>query len=322
MTPAAFAAAGIMDVLAGDPRWFPHPVRGFGLAARNLERVVRRFARGNANAEIVGGGLIVATLVVGGAAVTRGARGIALRFGPRYAEFADVLIAWTTLAARDLIAEVNAVLVLLDAGDLVAARARLGRIVGRDTAALDPSAIARALIETLAESLCDGVVAPLCALALAGPPGAIAFKAASTLDSMIGHIEAPYTNLGLVAAKLDDVLCFVPARIAALAIALCAPVAGGSAGVALRTLWIDGGKHPSPNAGRVEAAMAGALAVRLGGTLSYGGVPVARAMLGADHAAPTVGDVRRARTVVIAAAFMVFALLLAQLELVSRAPKR
>ncbi len=309
MTAATFIAAGALDALAGDPLWFPHPVRGMGWAAGGLDRLVRRYSRGFAPLEVVGGGFIVATLVIGSAALTSGMQRLAAARGPRYRAIVDIVLAWTALAARDLIVEVNRVLAALQSDELDAARSALGRIVGRDTGTLDRAAIARALIETLAESFCDGIVAPLCALALGGPPLALAFKAASTLDSMIGHIEPPHTHVGFVAAKLDDALCYVPARIAAVAIAVCAPLAGGSTPNALRTAWRDGGKHPSPNAGRVEAAMAGALAVRLGGPLSYDGVPVTRALLGAANALPAEDDVRRARTVVVAASVLVFAVL-------------
>jgi adenosylcobinamide-phosphate synthase len=231
----------------------------------------------------------------------------------------DVLFAWTTLAVRDLIVEVDSVLRALRCDDLDAARARLGRIVGRDTAELDRSAIARALIETLAESFCDGIVAPVCALALGGPPAAMAFKAASTLDSMIGHIEAPHTHVGFAAAKLDDALCYVPARIAAVAIAVCAPFAGGSTRAALRTARREGGNHASPNAGRVEAAMAGALGVRLGGPSAYGGTIVARPPLGAAYGVPRESDVLRARTVIVAASLSISILAFAGIALGARA---
>jgi adenosylcobinamide-phosphate synthase len=322
VTAAAFAAAAALDALAGDPRWFPHPVRGIGLAADFLDRFVRRNARGCAALEVVGGALIAATLVVGSATLTYGMQRLAASRGPRYRAIVDVVLAWTALAARDLIVEVNAVVAALQHDDLVVARLRLARIVGRDTAQLDRGGVSRALIETLAESFCDGIVAPFCALALGGPPLALAFKAASTLDSMIGHIEPPYTHVGFVAAKLDDALCYVPARIAAVAIATCAPLAHGSAPNALRTAWRDGGKHPSPNAGRVEAAMAGALGVRLGGPLSYDGVAVKRASLGAEYATPAEGDVRRARTIVVAASVLVFAVLATELAIVARTAGR
>jgi adenosylcobinamide-phosphate synthase len=211
-------------------------------------------------------------------------------------------LGWTTIAIRDLLCESANVRAALEANDLARARTQVARIVGRDTHDLSYGEIARATIETLAESLCDGIVAPLFALAVGGAPAALAFKAASTLDSMLGHIEPPYTDLGYASAKLDDVLCWLPARIAALAVVAVAPVAGGRIDVAFATLRADGRRHASPNAGRPEAAMAGALGVRLGGTNAYDGALVHAPELGAGFAHATIGDVRRAERVTLAAA--------------------
>jgi adenosylcobinamide-phosphate synthase len=163
----------------------------------------------------------------------------------------------------------------LQRGDLEAARYAVSRVVGRDTAGLDEDEVARAGLETLAESLCDGVVAPLFWFAAAGLPGLWAFKAVSTLDSLAGHREAPWTHFGWASARLDDLLNWLPARIAALLIALAA---GSRA--ALRFAWRDGGRTSSPNAGVVEAAFAGALGVQLGGTNRYDGIPKAGPRLG------------------------------------------
>ncbi len=319
MTAGAFAAAVALDAVAGDPRWFPHPVRGIGYAADGLDRLVRRWSRGRVSLERLGGFAIVAIVVGSSAAATRGVQRLGDAAGPRTRTVIDVVVAWTAIAARDLIVEVNDVLSALQQDDLENARVRLSRIVGRDTADLDRADIARALIETLAESFCDGIVAPICALALGGPAAAMAFKAASTLDSMIGHIEAPHTDVGFAAAKLDDALCYVPARIGAIAIAACAPIAGGAAASAFCTMWRDGGKHASPNAGCVEAAMAGALGVRLGGPLSYSGVTVARLPIGAPNRVPNEADVRRARTIVVAASFSIATLALGGIALRARA---
>jgi hypothetical protein len=166
---------------------------------------------------------------------------------------------------EDPIVEASAVTARLEYGDVCGAQRYVARIVGRDTAQLDAPEIARATIETLAESACDGIIAPLLALAIGGVPLALAFKAASTLDSMIGHIEPPYTFLGRASARLDDVACYLPARITAFLIAGCAPLVGADARRAFAVLRADGHRHRSPNAGRPEAAMAGALGVRLGG---------------------------------------------------------
>jgi adenosylcobinamide-phosphate synthase len=284
------------DAFFGDPRGFPHPVRAIGAACAIAERAARLWARGDARREKAAGALLCATLVAGTYALSGTLLARARRADARIGSALEIALAWTTLAARDLLTEASAVIAALDADDLVLARTRMARIVGRDTARLDSRELARATIETLAESACDGIVAPLFALALGGVPLALAFKAANTLDSMIGHIEEPYTHLGWASARLDDLACFVPARITALAIVVCAPLWRGSAARAFAVLREDGRRHRSPNAGQPEAAMAGALGVRLGGTNYYDGVPRAAAYLGDGLAAPTVAAARQARS--------------------------
>jgi adenosylcobinamide-phosphate synthase len=196
------------------------------------------------------------------------------------------LLGWTTLATRSLLEHARAAVSALDAGDLPRARERLGLIVGRDVHNLDASGVARAVTETVAESSSDGIVAPLFYLALGGPPLALAYKAVNTLDSMIGHRDPQYLYLGRVAARLDDLANLVPSRLTALLIVLAAAVTGGSARTAGRVWLRDGGKHESPNAGQPEAAMAGALGVRLGGLSHYDGQPSHRPLLGAELPPP------------------------------------
>ena len=299
---AMIAAAFACDALAGDPRVFPHPVRAIGLAITRGERGVRRFARGNRAGEALGGTLLAAGVIAASALGAQTAVRWGGRFGPDRFNATEVLLGWTTLALRDLIAESDAVLAALERGDLARARIQLARIVGRDCDALAAGEIARATIETLAESFCDGVVGPLYALAAGGVPLAFAFKAANTLDSMIGHIEAPYTDLGRSSARIDDICCYVPARLGALALCLLAPIAGGSMRAAWHTWRRDGDLHASPNAGQMEAAMAGALGVRLGGRNRYDGIARDTALLGPEFRYPGVADVRRARTLVVAGA--------------------
>lgn len=299
------ASACVADALFGDPVWFPHPVRGIGAAIALGERLARRYARGEPRRERLAGYALCASIVLGtyGGAVLL--RTLARRIDERAGDAVEIALGWTALAARDLLAEAGPVAAALEARELALARTRVARIVGRETAELDASEVARAAIETLAESTCDGIIAPLLAIAMGGAPLALAFKAASTLDSMIGHVEPPYTHLGYASAKLDDLACWIPARIAAAALACVAPVAGGNARRAFATLRVDGGKHRSPNAGRPEAAMAGALGVRLGGTNRYDGTPHAAPLLGAAFAAPVSQDVRRAMWLVAASASLV-----------------
>jgi len=290
--------AVLADTALGDPPWLPHPVRAMGAACTFGERVARAWAAGNARRELVAGAILTTTIVALAYALPHRLIALARARDERAGVVCAIALGWTTLAARDLLHESGTVLGALDAGDLARARARLARIVGRETARLDANEIARATIETLAESACDGIVAPLCALALGGVPLACAFKATSTLDSMIGHIEAPYTYLGRFAARVDDVACYVPARLTALALCATAPLLAspcGSARAAWRLLRRDGHAHASPNAGQSEAALAGALGIRLGGTNVYDGVARETPLIGAEYRVPDAADVRRAR---------------------------
>ena len=196
----------------------------------------------------------------------------------------------------------------LEAGDTTRARLRLARIVGRDTGRLDEAEICRAVIETLAESLSDGIVAPLLYLAVGGVPLAMAYKAVNTLDSMIGHKDETYLYFGRVAARVDDIANYVPSRISALL--LCVLAAWDSDTSATRgwKTWLcDGDKHASPNAGQVEAAMAGLLGVRLGGTNRYGDEVVKSAYLGGDFPPPGRRAARRAWKAVAMASILGFA---------------
>jgi adenosylcobinamide-phosphate synthase len=184
------------------------------------------------------------------------------------------LLAWPALAQRSLFDHVRAVVERIDAGDLPGARAAVGMIVGRDTAALGEAGVARAAIESLAESFCDGVAAPLFWLLLLGLPGVWAYKAVNTADSLIGHREDRWHAFGWAAARTDDFANWIPARLSGVLLCL----AGGRG---WRTLWRDARKHASPNAGWPEAAMAGALGLRLAGPIAYDGMM---------HDKPWIGD--------------------------------
>lgn len=295
MTPIRLALAYGLDLLAGDPEWLPHPVRAFGVTIRRGEALLRR------------SGGTPARDVCGGAVLTAAVTATAWWMGRPSNAAWQVLLAGTTLATRCLLDEARAVIRALDAGDLGAARGRLARIVGRDTQHLEESEIARALIETLAESCCDGIVAPLFWLAAGGLPMAMAYKAVNTLDSMIGHPEPPYRYFGRVPARLDDLANFAPARLTALAIAASARIHGLDARRSLAIWRRDGSLHASPNAGQSEAAMAGALGVRLGGINAYDGAPRRAPVLHAEGRAPSTRDARIAVTLVATASALAFA---------------
>ncbi|MFA9272758.1 MAG: CobD/CbiB family cobalamin biosynthesis protein, partial [Baekduiaceae bacterium] len=210
-----------------------------------------------------------------------------------------VLVGWAALGGRSLGAVAGSIGAALSRGDLAAARAELPSLVGRDPSLLDSGGVARAVVESVAENTGDAVVGPLVWGAVFGPAGVCAFRAANTLDAMVGHRSARYEDFGWAAARLDDVMAWPAARLGALLAVVCAPVVGGSPRAALRVLHRDGGAHPSPNAGRIEAAFAGALGVQLGGPLTYGDRDEVRPALG-DGPAPVVADIARARRLSLA----------------------
>ncbi len=206
---------------------------------------------------------------------------------------------WAVLGGKSLAHEAGVMGGLLEAGDVAAARRRLAHLAGRDATHLNVDGLARASVESVAENTSDAVVAPLLWGAVAGVPGLLAYRAVNTLDAMVGHRTSRYRQFGWAAARLDDVANLVPARGTALTAALLAPVAGGNALAALRVWRRDAGQHPSPNAGPVEAAFAGALGIRLGGRNVYDGRVDERGVLG-DGPAASVPDLRRAVRLAVA----------------------
>jgi adenosylcobinamide-phosphate synthase len=310
ISPSTLAACLALDWWWGDPEWFPHPVRMIGSAAARMERVARRFVRSERD-ELWAGALVTAAIC--GAAFGFGymlERHLERRHS-RLGKGGEVLLAWTTIALRNLLEEAEAVISAAEAGDLTLCRQRLARIVGRDTADLDEREIARAVIETLAESTCDGVIAPMFYLWLGSAPWALMYKAVNTLDSMIGHRDRRYLYFGRAAARADDVANFIPARITATAISISSflfPMADGLK--ALRTWWRDGHKHASPNAGCPEAAIAGALSVRLGGGNYYDGDFHLQPHLGDEFRAPRIADARHALVLCGGASLLTFAVAL------------
>lgn len=264
-------AALIVEAAVGYPRRWWHPVMGVGALIGGIEQAWNRRRRREGVALVL---VLVALAVPLGLAIERLGTVVA------------VLVATTGLAQRSLHDHVAAVARPLLAGDLDAARSAVAMIVGRDTDTLDEAGVATAAIESLAESFCDGVVAPALALALFGLPGLFVVKAINTADSMIGHRTPELSAFGWAAARADDVINFVPARIAGVLIALA-----GRRG--WREMRRDAPAHASPNGGWPEAAMAGALGRRLGGAVSYDGEVAQRAVLG-DGPRPDARDLERA----------------------------
>lgn len=290
------------DVVFGDPERL-HPVAGFGRLANALERELYAPTRLR--------GVFYTIALVGLSSL--GARSIARR-GYRTAVLSAVT--WAALGGRSLTREARAIAHLVSSGDLQAARLELPKLVGRDPSKLDETGLCRALVESVAENTSDAVVGALFWGAVAGPAGVVAFRAANTLDAMVGHHNPRYERFGWAAARLDDAMCWPAARLGALLTVLCAPLVDGSPRLAWQTLLRDGGAHPSPNAGRMEAVFAGALDVRLGGTLSYAGLLEHRPVLGNGRppAPPDVDRAARLSSAVGATAAVLCALLRRLLE--------
>jgi len=297
-------AAYLIDQLAGDPEWFPHPVRLIGSAISRGESQLRRPGQSQTFELLSGAGLTIA--IVGPSyAITATLIRSAYRRSQILGGAVELLLAWTCLAARNLEQEATAVTGALQTGDLLLARSRLSRIVGRDTETLDSHGISRAVIETVAESASDGIMAPLFYMALGGVPLAMAYKAVNTLDSMIGHADSQYFYFGKAAARLDDVANYLPSRLSALSIVAAAKLSDqADAQAAWRTWQRDGSKHKSPNAGQPESATAGALHVALGGDNTYAGEIIPAPRIGAEFGPPTCSKATQAIRLVSAASLI------------------
>jgi adenosylcobinamide-phosphate synthase len=274
--PLQIVIALVLDALWGDPRWLPHPVQGIGRLALALETPLRRLI---ANERLAGA--ITAILVI---SITAGSCSLLLFVAgsghPLLDDLVAILIMYTCLAARDLSRHALEVKEELDAGDLVTARQRVAMLVGRDTGQLDEAEVSRAAVESVAENTVDAVTAPLLFALLAGPVGAMVYKAINTLDSTFGYKNDRYLHFGCFSARLDDLVNFIPARLTALLTPPAAALINLDAWQAWRIFKRDRKQHPSPNSGQIEAAMAGALNVRLGGESSYFGQSSFRPHLG------------------------------------------
>jgi adenosylcobinamide-phosphate synthase len=265
-----------LDLLLGDPRWLPHPVKLMGRFALALEAPLRRMITNARAAGIVAAALVVGSAGLAAWAVTRGAAMV----HPIAVDVVSILLLYTTFAARDLLRHSHRVYRALRSGNLPGARRAVAMLVGRDTDRLDEQGVSRAAVESVAENLVDGVTAPIFFAALGGPIAAMMYKAASTLDSTFGYKNERYIFFGWASARLDDVANFLPARITVPFIALAAAISGSRPLGALRVCLRDGRKHPSPNSGLSETAVAGALGVQLGGLNYYDGEPEQGALLG------------------------------------------
>jgi len=302
-SPAGIVAGYLADVLFADPRR-GHPVAGFGWCATALEKITYRDDRGSG---VIHSAVLVGSMVGAGVLARR-------RVGGGAEVLLTAAATWVTLGGTTLGRTGAAMADRVAHEDIDGARALLPSLCGRDPAVLDGSGLTRAACESVAENTADATVAPLMWVALAGVPGVLAYRAINTLDAMIGNRSARYLRFGWAAARLDDFVNIIPARITGLLVAFCAPLVGGSPTGAVRAWSRDADRHPSPNAGVVEAAFAGALGVQLGGPTQYRHELEIRPTLG-EGRPPGVEDLRRAvrlsRLVQLAAAALAAAIALA-----------
>lgn len=290
----------ILDSVIGDPYNIPHPIRLIGRLIAGLEKAVRRRFK---NLRL-GGALLALTVIAVSTALPLALLLVCYRVNIVLGAVAESVLCCYMLAARCLCRESMKVCRAAESGDIEEARRAVSMIVGRDTAVLDRDGIIRAAVETVAENTSDGVTAPLFYMGLGGAVGAFFYKSVNTMDSMIGYKNEKYADIGWFAAKLDDVLNFIPSRLTALLMAAAAPVLGLDGRGALR-IWIrDRRKHASPNSAQTESACAGALHVRLAGDAWYFGKLHKKPYIGDNDRPIESGDIRRANRLMYGASVM------------------
>ena len=277
----ALACAFALDALLGDPYRMPHVIRLIGTLITRAEGLIRRLLPTGPRGERIGGVLLV--MVVAGLSTASAVLvlRVATAVSPWLGWVVETFVSYQMIAACQLRIEAERVRAALVGEGLEQARTAVSMIVGRDTQCLDEAGVVRAAVETVAENTSDGVVAPLLCLGLGGAPLGVLYKAVNTMDSMVGYRNERYAFFGTAAARLDDVLNWVPARLTGVLMCLVAPLVGLDGRGAWRIFLRDRRKHASPNAAHPEAACAGALGVRLAGPASYFGVV---------HDKPTIGD--------------------------------
>lgn len=297
-----------LDLLFGDPHWMPHPVRAMGALIAGLEKPLRAVFPKTPRGELIAGGF----LVVLTAGISTGAAVLLLwlcaQIHPILAFAAQALLCYQLLAARSLRDESVKVYKALRDGTLDDARKAVSMIVGRDTDRLDETGVAKAAVETVAENTSDGVIAPLLFLAIGGAPLGVLYKSINTMDSMVGYKNDRYLYFGRAAAKLDDLVNFIPARLAGILLCLAARPAGFDGKNAWKIFWRDRKNHKSPNSAHTEAAAAGALDVQLAGSSYYFGKLVVKPTIGDPLRPVEAADILRCNRLMYAGTFLAMVL--------------
>ena len=290
----------LLDCIIGDPYNIPHPIKLIGRLIGGLETLVRKQMK---NLRL-GGTLLGLTVIIISTAAPLVLLIICYHFSLILGIAAESVLCCYMLAARCLCKESNKVCRAAESGDTEAARKAVSMIVGRDTAVLDRDGIVRAAVETVAENTSDGVTAPLFYMGLGGAVGAFFYKSVNTMDSMIGYRDEKYADIGRFAAKLDDVLNYIPSRLTALLMVAAAPICGLDGRNAFRIWKRDRRNHASPNSAQTESAGAGALHVRLAGDAWYFGKLHKKTYIGDDDRPIEPADIRRANRLMYAASVL------------------
>jgi adenosylcobinamide-phosphate synthase len=298
--PVQIGIAFLLDIMIGDPRWFPHPVRMIGVCIEYAERVLRRLVP----SERVAGVFLAFIIVVGTYLVTYQILVFFYELRWSLGILVSIIIIFFSLSTRDLLKEAGNVLSALKSGNLKDARKNLSRIVGRDTHNLNEQQVAAGCIETSAENIVDGIIAPLFYAFIGGPALAMAYKSINTLDSMVGYKNEKYLNFGWASAKLDDIANFFPARIAAIILPISSLICGADYSNSVKILKRDGQKHPSPNSGIPEAAIAGALGIRLGGPSIYNDIASDKPFIGDPQKIVCFDDIKSTSKIVMVSAII------------------
>ena len=298
--PIQIGIAFLLDIMIGDPRWFPHPVRMIGVCIEYCEKVLRRLVP----SEQLAGVFLTFIIVIGTYLVTYQLLVFFYEIRWSFGIVASIIIIFFSLSTRDLLRETDNVLNALKSGNLKKARKNLSRIVGRDTQDLSEEQIATGCIETSAENIVDGIIAPLFYAFIGGPALAMAYKSINTLDSMVGYKNDKYIDFGRTSAKLDDLANYIPARIAAIVLPIASYLCGADYSNSVKILKRDGQKHPSPNSGIPEAAIAGALGIRLGGPSIYNDVSSYKPFIGDPQKDVSFDDINSTSKIVMVSAII------------------
>ena len=300
MSCFALPVAFIVDLLLGDPHSMPHPVRWMGKAIEQFEPVFRKIP----GSLRLAGALFCAFLVVSTGVLAVGLLFLAQWIHPWLKFSLEVILIYFCISSRsleDAAMEIHGILVQ---NNVVDARKKVAMVVGRDVTQYNEEGISRAVVETVAENLVDGVISPLFFAVIGGAPLALMYKMVNTLDSMVGYKNDRYMEFGNASARLDDVLNFIPARLSIPIIALATHILSGKGKRCLKIAIQEGAHHSSPNAGYPEAAFAGALAVKLNGPNYYNGKLVEKPYIGARFGKTSIADIKKACDIMVLSSFL------------------